>query len=416
MGEPGVSSYPSDMTTRPSGDRYRLWPAARPYVRMLVLSALPVPDLPSRHKVRRTARSLVKCDPWPGMEATGADAAQLALLRLLHLQKATRRAVRSRQDEAATMLARVAIETLITGLYCIHEPTAPGRLQGEALRQLMPMLQFMVDAGLLTADVLADSVQRLGLGAPAKGPGIEEMARVVDRAGASIAAGLYNRFYRPTSNLAIHAGAASLLRHVRGGGRVSGRPSRVWGRRSPVRIADACVGALTAVLANRSGTPCQHAVQYADRHFERAVAPVIAISLGGLGRGLRPGQVLAAVGRVRAFGEYVRSGEDAGDPVARTARIRAEMEGLLMLPGLDIPADALAPYLDFIAEKIASETAVAAAGAGSALVLQWLRRLNPAARPELVMPSGRARWKWASARSLGTIDPDAREAGSASRA
>lgn len=35
-----------------------------------------------------------------------------ALLRLLHLQQATRRAVRGHQDEAATMLARVAIERI----------------------------------------------------------------------------------------------------------------------------------------------------------------------------------------------------------------------------------------------------------------------------------------------------------------
>jgi hypothetical protein len=331
---------------------------------MLVLSSLPVPDLFSRHKVRRTARSLVKCDPWPGMEATGTDAAQLALLRILHLQKATRTAVRSRQDEAATMLARVAIETLITGLYCVHEPTAVARLQGEAMRQLTPIVGFLVDAGLLTADVLAESIQRLDLGAPAKGPGVEEMARLVDTAaGASIASGLYNRFYRPTSNLALHAGAASLLRHVRGDGSLARRPSRVWGRRSPARIADACLGALTAVLADRAGVPRQHAARYADRHGERAVAPVIAISLGGLGRGLRPRQVLAVIGRVRTFGEYIRSGEDADDPAVRTARIRAEMAYLLTIPGLDIPVDALEPYLDFIAAKIVSEGTAAATAA-----------------------------------------------------
>ena len=99
---------------------------------MLVLSFLPVPDLAGRLKVRRTARSLVTCDPWPGMDATGTDAAQLALLRLLFLQKATRKAVRTRQDEAATMLARVAIETLITSLYCIHESAAVAEAGGRA--------------------------------------------------------------------------------------------------------------------------------------------------------------------------------------------------------------------------------------------------------------------------------------------
>ena len=349
------------MTTRPSGDRYRLWPAARPYVRVLVLSVLPVPDLVSRHKVRRTARSLVTCDPWPGTEATGTDAAQLALLRLLFLQKETRRAVRTRQDEAATMLARVSIETLITGLYCIHEPTAVARLQSDQMKKLPRMLDFMVDAGLLPKDVLDECIQRLDLGDPAQGPDVKAMAKLVDTAtGASIATSLYDSFYRPTSNLALHAGAASLLRHVRSDGSIARRPSRVWGRRAPARIADACLGALTAVLAHREGVRYQHAVRYADRHGERVLAPVVAISLGGFGRGLRPRQVWTVIDRVRKLGQYVQSGEDASDPAVRTARIRAEMEGLLATPGLDIPAGALDPCLDFLAEKIASEGTAAA--------------------------------------------------------
>jgi hypothetical protein len=260
------------------------------------------------------------------------------------------------------MLARTAVETLITGLYCIYEPTAVARLQGEQMRQLTPMLQFMVDAGLLSADVLAESIQRLDLGAPARGPKVEEMAKVVDTAaGVGIATDLYDRFYRPTSNLALHAGAASLLRHVRGDGRITRRPSRICGRRSPARIADACLGALTAVLADRAGVPCEHAARYADRHGERAVAPVIAISLGGLGRGLRPRQIVTVIGQMRTFGEYVRSGEDADDLAVRTARIRAKMAGLLTIPGLDIPMDALGPYLDFVAEKIALEGTAATA-------------------------------------------------------
>jgi hypothetical protein len=67
------------------------------------------------------------------------------------------------------------------------------------------------------------------------------------------------------------------------------------------------------------------------------------------------------IGRIRRFGEYVRSGEDAGDPAVRTAQIRAEMECLLTIPGLDIPADALEPYLDFVAAKSASESTAATA-------------------------------------------------------
>jgi len=192
------------MITRPSGDRYRLWPAARPYVRMLVLSFLPVPDLVSRCKVRRTARGPVKCDPWPGMEATGTDAAQLALLRLLFLQKATSRAVRPRQDEAATMLARVAIETLITGLYCIHEPTAVARLQGEQVRMLPLLLEYLVEAELIPADVLADCIRRLELGDPAKGPSVETMATRVDAATSS------RRSWHQRLDLGVHPRRARL--------------------------------------------------------------------------------------------------------------------------------------------------------------------------------------------------------------
>lgn len=148
------------MTTRAPGDRYRLWPAARPYVRTLMLSALPVPDLPSRHKVRRAARGLGRgCSPWPGMEASGADAARLALLRLLYLQKATRRAVRTRQDEAATMLARVAIETYIAGLYCLYEPGAVARLQNGGLKMLRPMLEFLREDGGILSGVPRDVLE-----------------------------------------------------------------------------------------------------------------------------------------------------------------------------------------------------------------------------------------------------------------
>jgi hypothetical protein len=86
------------------------------YVRILGLAVLPVPDLMTRIRIRRTAGRLATCDPWPGMAATGLDAAELALLRVLWLQRQTRRAVRSRQPEAAVMLARVTIETTITGL------------------------------------------------------------------------------------------------------------------------------------------------------------------------------------------------------------------------------------------------------------------------------------------------------------
>ena len=61
LGGPGSGPYPSAMTTLAPGDRFRLWPAVWPLVRILVLS---VPDLPSRRKARRAIRDLARgCDP-----------------------------------------------------------------------------------------------------------------------------------------------------------------------------------------------------------------------------------------------------------------------------------------------------------------------------------------------------------------
>ena len=143
------------------------------------------------------------------------------------------------------------------------------------------------------------------------------------------------------------------------------------------RIADACLGGLTAYLAHHEGQPWQHAARYADRHHERAVPPLTAISLGNLGRSLRVGQVGQigpAIARIRALGQYVQSGQDADDPGIRTARIRSELEYLLNLPGLDIPRDSLGPFLDFLAEKI---------------VARPRPRLARAARPARLVNQGR---------------------------
>jgi hypothetical protein len=196
------------MFPRQPDERFRVWPGMRPYLRILVLAVLPVPDLLDRYQVRRKAGSLITCRQWPGMAATGSDAVQLALLRLLRPQGQTRRAVWSRQAEAATMLARASIDTLITGLYCVHEPKAVAQLQGESIRTLPLLLEYLSDAGVIPVSVLDECIARLDLGMPAKGPSVEAMAKRVDTAtGSSVAIGLYKRFYRPTSSLAVHAGA-----------------------------------------------------------------------------------------------------------------------------------------------------------------------------------------------------------------
>jgi hypothetical protein len=135
------------MSAKRSG-KDRWWRAVLQQARPFLLAVLPVPDLPSPYRVRRLAADLIKCDPWPGMTATGEDAAQLAILRVRWVQHGTRRAVRNRQDEAAVMLARVSIETLITGLYCLYEQDAVAQLQAENIRNLPLLLKFLTDASV----------------------------------------------------------------------------------------------------------------------------------------------------------------------------------------------------------------------------------------------------------------------------
>jgi len=292
------------------------------------------------------------------MAATGEDAAQLALLRVLWLQRQTRRAVRRRQPEAAVMLARVTIETTITGVYCLHQPGAVAQLHGENLRSLPLLLQFLTDADLIPASVLTECIGRLDLGTPVKGPAMEAMARHVDKSiGGGAAMSLYDRFYRPASTLTMHGGGAALMLHVTASGKLTRRPARTWARRSPARIADSCLGALTAAVAQRAGVGYARAVKYADKHGERALVPVAVMSSGGFRLALAPRQLVSTLRQLKETGDYIRSGRDAGDPAARAATVRAAMEALLSAALLDESADALDPFLDFIAGKIVTESA-----------------------------------------------------------
>ena len=72
--------------------------------------ALPYPDLVARWRVRRRAAKLITLDQWPGEGATGMDAAQLSLLRMLWLQRLTRSAVGERRFDDAALLARAGLD------------------------------------------------------------------------------------------------------------------------------------------------------------------------------------------------------------------------------------------------------------------------------------------------------------------
>lgn len=334
-----------------------MWRRLVPYARAVALAVLPVPDLAARIRIRRDARRLVACDPWPGMAAKGPDAAQLALHHVLWLQRQTRRAVRGRQPEAAVMLARVTIETTITGLYCLHHPDAVAQLQGENIRDLRLLLQFLIDAGVIPASVLDECIGRLNMGTPAKGPTLDTMARHIDKStGGRVAMSLDDRFYRPASTLTMHGGGAALLRHVTDSGKLTRLPSRTWARRSPVRIADCCLGALTAAVAQQAKADYARAVKYADKHGARALTPVVVMSSPGFRVAFSPQQLVSLFRQLKEIGDYIDSGRDADDPATRAATVRAGMEAMLSAGVPSVPADSLDPFLDFVADKIVTES------------------------------------------------------------
>ena len=71
-----------------------------------------------------------------------------------------------------------------------------------------------------------------------------------------MAVNLYNRYYRPTSNLALHAGAASLLRHVRGDGSIARRRRGCGaGGHPPGSLTRALASSLLSWLACPASTP-----------------------------------------------------------------------------------------------------------------------------------------------------------------
>ena len=200
------------------GERFRFRKRIAPYARAILAGVLPCPDIPSRYRMRSRARKLARCGPWPEESSTSLDVAKLAVLRLLWLQRQTRRAVRGRHREAAVLLARSSVETCILGFYCLHEPGAPAQLEAANLKALRDMLRSLEDMDLIPGDVIDQCLRALGR--PRRAPDVKQMAQQVDRAtGGGDAISLYRNLYVPTSNFFAHgAGAACSVMSARRAG------------------------------------------------------------------------------------------------------------------------------------------------------------------------------------------------------
>jgi hypothetical protein len=343
------------------GEHFRLWRRVLPLARIAVVSLLPCPDLIARIGFRRAAARLVTCEPWPGEDAKGADAAQLALLRVLWLQKQTRRAVRGRHQEAAVMLARATTETLILGTWCVRDPGAVTALDNAAAKAARDAVRYLERAFGIPEEVIDECIRRLGTPRPAKT--VWRMAEIADKdTGEYAARDLYQRLYVPLSNYTVHAGAGSLLRHVRAGGAIRRRPARSWNRRSPARVADTCAGYLAAVVAHETGQPQQRFIRYGDRHNKRTLLPMAFMVAGHIADSARPDarrSLTAAVRIIRIIrdvGTYAWSEQFTSDPPdIRTSRIRDALTAMAAQGGLGDVLHAMEPFLDFLAARVAED-------------------------------------------------------------
>lgn len=247
-------------------------------VKLIVIGLLPYPDVRRRWAIRRRARALICAEPWPGNDATPLELTQLALARSLWLQEEVHRAVRMRQREAAALLARVAVENTLVGLWCLYAKEPMDRLRGQNARAFGSLLKPLVGNDPQRQE-LVNLLQRvIGGSGRLRNPGV--MAQLVkEKCGAEFGTNLYHRIYSPLSTFFAHSNGIALLRHVEKDGTISVRPSYPWSRRSAARIADGSVGILAAVVASRSNEPKQIFVDYMNAHLKRVLIPLISMVL-----------------------------------------------------------------------------------------------------------------------------------------
>ncbi len=326
-------------------------------VRTVLLGVLPYPDLPRRVRVRRRARSLATSNPLPRDEeqVTGEDLARLALMRLLFLQRETRRAVRTRQREAAALLARTGIETCILGLWCLLIPGAAAKLRASEYKTAAGMLTFLSSTGLIPQELIRSAVTALG--EPQKLPDVRSMTEQIDsKTSATLAIHLYDVAYRPASQYFTHATNSALRRHVTADYGYTIRPANSWVRRAPVRLVDASVGVLASAIANNVAAPADLFLRYGEDHAKRVLPPLLATIGKGMGHKLGWAGVVAALREAGVTRAYLSGVGASGTPEEREARLRSMYDSLITrLDVADVPPDAIRPVVDYFVAKVLSE-------------------------------------------------------------
>jgi hypothetical protein len=283
---------------------------------------LPYPDHRRRRLIRKTARRLVVCEPWPGNDCTPLDVAELCILRALWLQRETHRTARSRHGEALALLTRTAVENCIVGLYCLHSDDPVDEFRAANAEAIHRMLGNIGFGEILTPEVLA--AIDVEIGGAGSLPSVRKMAERVSQAiGDPLVTNLYWRVYVPVSTFFVHANGVTLLRHVSSSGKLLDEPEFPWARRCALRTADGCMGLLALAVAARKKEPQNDLAVYAQAHMDRALAPLAIMSGKSFGRALGPKNLFKLVGGLLKMRTWVRSGQSETEPWdVRSKRVR----------------------------------------------------------------------------------------------
>jgi hypothetical protein len=296
----------------------------RQLLKNVALGLLPYPEMVRRLRIRSRARKLIRCEPWPGNDATPVQLAELILTRALWLQRSTHRAVFLRQPEAAALLARTSVENTIVGMWCLFADDPMDKLRGENAKAMERLFRYLVEGDVLKQELV--DVMKREIGGSGRLPTVIDMAELVtQRTGHQLGHDLYHRLYVPLSTFFAHGNGLAMLRHVRQDGSVRIQPAHPWVRRSSVRVADASVGILALAIAGRSGVSPDRFVAYADAHIKRALAPLFVAAAQGTGAGsLRLARLPAAYRAIIAGRDYYESEEYKADSwLERHDRTRA---------------------------------------------------------------------------------------------
>jgi hypothetical protein len=304
----------------------------------LLAPFLPYADPRRRRQARRAARRLTDRASWPGDDATPAQVAGLALLRLLWLQREAHRCSR-RQAEASALVARASIETCITGLYWLHCEDHIGRARSQNARSFRRLMSPLADGDPIAPGLIDDVAATIGTGP--QPPDLRAMAELVaERSDRAVALDLYRRLYVPLSTCVAHPTGMALLRHVDRDQASTEKPGPAWTRRAAAHAADACLGILALEITEQSGRPSAALSAYADAHMRRTPAPIATILGRAVLSGLRRSDLRGTIRQMAALRRYYRSGRAAHDPYEerklKSAQALAAI--LVSLSGEELPA------------------------------------------------------------------------------